>query len=133
MKFFNLKNESYLNMVSLNESHAIWYPIAIFQNTLSRDESKVQALSINCKKYLMLAILQHDSRSAVTIIRNGNFSISPKEELRNDHIYDGKENDISITRTYNTDFDCDFNMGYYPFDIQQCNMNFILGVLDLNI
>ena len=41
LKFFNLKNESYLNMVSLNESLAIWYPIAVFQNTLSRDKSKV--------------------------------------------------------------------------------------------
>ena len=81
----------------------------------------------------MLGILQHDSRSAVTIIRSGNFAVSPQEILRNNHIYDGKENDITITRTYNTDFDCNFDMGFFPFDIQQCNMNFILGVLDPNI
>ena len=41
LKFFNLKNESHLNMVGLNESLAIWYPISVFQNTLSRDKSKV--------------------------------------------------------------------------------------------
>lgn len=77
---------------------------------------------------MLLFVLQHDSESAVTIIRNGSFSISPIEKLRNDHIYSGKDNTISITRTYNTDFNCDFQMEYYPFDIQQCTMNFVLGV-----
>ena len=80
-----------------------------------------------------LLILQHDSESTLTIIQSGNFSISPKEKLRNDHIYSGKDNNISITRAYNTDFDCNYQMEFYPFDIQQCNMNFILGVLYLKI
>ena len=84
---------------------------------------------IDCIKYFTL-IYQHDSESAVMITRNGKFSTSPKEKLRNDHIYNGEDNSISITRTYNTDFDCEFQMEFYPFDIQQCNMNFILGVFD---
>ena len=133
LRFFNLKNESVLNMVTLNESDAIWYPVAIFQNTLSRDESKVILIAIECEKCWIFNTFQHDSRSKLTILRSGNFFISPKEELRNNHIYSGKDNRISMTRTYNTDFDYTFHMDSYPFDIQQCNMNFILGVLNKNI
>ena len=43
LRFFNLKNESHLNVVGLNESLGIWFPLAIFQNTLNRDKSKVVA------------------------------------------------------------------------------------------
>ena len=128
LRFFNLKRESYLNMVALNESLSIWYPIAVFQNTLNRDKSKV-TVHVILECIIHFNFLQHDSESAVTIIRSGSFSTTPKESIRNDHIYSGKDNSISITRTYNTDFDCDFQMEYFPFDIQQCNMNFILGVL----
>ena len=41
LRFFNLKTESHLNMVAINESLTIWHPIAVFQNTLNRDKSKV--------------------------------------------------------------------------------------------
>ena len=63
------------------------------------------------------------------IIRNGSFRISPNNELHNNRLYKGKDNTISISRVYSADFECKFAMQYYPFDIQQCNMNFILEVV----
>ena len=70
----------------------------------------------------------------MTINRNGSFRISPNYELHNDRLYKGKDNQISISRVYSADFECKFAMQYYPFDIQQCNMNFILEVItDLNL
>ena len=65
----------------------------------------------------------------MTINRNGSFRISPNHELHNNRLYKGKDNQISISRVYSADFECKFAMQYYPFDIQQCNMNFILEVL----
>ena len=65
----------------------------------------------------------------MTVIRNGNFHISSNNQLHNNHLYMGKDNRISISRVYSADFECKFAMQYYPFDIQQCNMNFILEVM----
>ena len=65
----------------------------------------------------------------MTIDRNGSFQISPNYELHNNRLYKGKDNQISISRVYSADFECKFAMQYYPFDIQQCNMNFILEVI----
>ena len=67
----------------------------------------------------------------MTISRNGSFRISPNYELHNNRLYQGKDNQISISRVYSADFECKFAMQYYPFDIQQCNMNFILEVISL--
>ena len=64
----------------------------------------------------------------MTINKNGSFRISPNYELHNNRLYKGKDNQISISRVYSADFECKFAMQYYPFDVQQCNMNFILEV-----
>ena len=64
----------------------------------------------------------------MTILRDGRPRTSPLEMLNNNHLYEGKANNISIARNHSEDFECDFNMEYYPFDIQICTMNFILGV-----
>ena len=70
----------------------------------------------------------------MTITRNGGFTLSPNNELHNNRVYKGTENPLSISRVYSADFECKFAMQYYPFDIQQCNMNFILEVItDLNL
>ena len=46
--------------------------------------------------------------------------------LHNNHLFDGTQNNIVIARDYMTTFLCDFDMQWYPFDIQKCNMSFIL-------
>ena len=64
----------------------------------------------------------------MTITRNGGFTLTPNNELHNNRVYKGTENPISISRVYSADFECKFSMQFYPFDIQQCYMNFILEV-----
>ena len=64
----------------------------------------------------------------MSIIKHGEFRKSPDVELHNNHLFDGAENDILISRMYTTDFECKFSMHYYPFDIQNCEMNFVLEV-----
>ena len=64
----------------------------------------------------------------MTVKRNGDFKLTPNEELHNNRVYKGSENPLSISRVYSADFECKFSMQFYPFDIQQCHMNFILEV-----
>jgi hypothetical protein len=72
--------------------------------------------------------LQNDAKSSITVVRKGSYKISPSHELHNNHLYSGSENDIVISRVYQTSFICKFDMGYYPFDVQDCSMKFALQV-----
>lgn len=58
--------------------------------------------------------------------RQGSFETPPLTELVNNHIFSGNENDIVAIRDYTTQFICNFNMQFYPFDIQECEMTFML-------
>ena len=53
-------------------------------------------------------------------------------EIHNNHIYEGNENELILDRIYTTSFTCDFNMALYPFDVQECNLIFVLKVIQLN-
>ena len=68
----------------------------------------------------------------MTVLRNGSFKTSPKEQLHNNHLYEGSENYLSLSRPYKIDFQCNYGLGYYPFDIQKCTMDFNLGVNIIN-
>ena len=76
----------------------------------------------------LFVILQYDEYSVITINRNGQYETSKMTEIHNNHIYAGDENELLLSRIYTTSFTCDFNMARYPFDIQECNMIFILKV-----
>ena len=36
------------------------------------------------------------------------------------------QNDIKMSRVYEVDFICDYDMRFYPFDIQTCTANLII-------
>ncbi len=72
--------------------------------------------------------MQHDKKSDMTIRRTGGYEVSPNNELHINHMYRGEDNNITISRVYSVQFMCDFDMRFYPFDMQKCNMEFILQV-----
>ena len=78
--------------------------------------------------YACFQFLQFDRHAIMTILRKGSFRTSPQENLHNNHLYDGSENYLSISRSYSVDFQCGYAMHYYPFDIQKCTMDLVLGV-----
>ena len=73
-------------------------------------------------------IFQYNDESVISIQRNGTATISPLEELQNDHIFSGAENELMLSQIYTTRFTCKYDMAAYPFDIQTCSMTFIMQV-----
>ena len=67
----------------------------------------------------------------MTVLRNGSFKTRSSKSLHNDHLYDGNHSHLSILSSYKIDFQCNYALNYYPFDIQKCNMDFALGVSTL--
>ncbi len=82
----------------------IWIPEIVFYNT----QTKMESLN--------------DEKAFATISRMGSFKQSPRSELENAYIFKGSENPLTISRIYDAEFLCDFNMATFPFDTQQCSI-----------
>ena len=82
LQYNNLKMESNLNSMSLEEKAAIWTPRLIFKNTELRDGVKI------------------DQKSSVTIDIFGDFEVAEDDTLDNTVIYKGSENPITLARAY---------------------------------
>ncbi|TRY70496.1 hypothetical protein TCAL_02367 [Tigriopus californicus] len=108
LTFQNLKEDSFLNTLNSMDKKKIWIPEVLFFNTEEKEES------IN------------DEKSYITVARLGHFQESSYELLQNTHIYKGSENVLKISRVYTVKFLCEFDMNIYPFDSQQCQMQFIM-------
>ena len=50
-----------------------------------------------------------------------------KSELHNAYIYQGAENPLSISRVYDIEFICEFNMRFFPFDTQNCSIFLVMA------
>ena len=109
LDFFNIKLDETMNVISLDELNRIWLPIIVFHNT---EEGQI---TIN------------DGKSFATINRTGQGTGSDQSISEDIDIYKGSENSISMSRLYNIDFFCDYDMRWYPFDAQTCFMDMKLG------
>ena len=109
LDFFNIKLKETMNVISMAELNRIWLPIIIFDNT---EEGQI---TIN------------DDKAAATINRTGQGTGSDSSISEDIDIYKGSENSITLSRLYNIDFFCDYDMRWYPFDAQTCFMVMKLG------
>ena len=113
MTYYNIKTDDNMNSLTLDEQLALWTPTIVFWNT------KVQLRTVN------------DKNTFANINRQANGSIIGKEVNEDIEIYQGSENGISMSRVYSIQFFCEYNMAWYPFDIQTCQINMLMdGVLD---
>ena len=103
LTFKNLKTEEHKNSVSSSEN--IWVPTLCFHNT----ESKLSTIL--------------DSKTKITVKREGPLTYSPPDVVENTHYYKGSENLLSMRRTYDISFICNYDIGMYPFDTQICHFN----------
>merc|ERR1719429_548203 len=92
VQFKNLKQDTFLNTVGRDDAAKIWYPKIVFYNTREMEET------------------MYNDKSVITIHKNGTPVISPLEELQNDHVYKGIENDLILSQVYTTSFTCEYDM-----------------------
>ena len=111
--FYNIKVDEKMNTLTLDEQLALWTPTLVFWNT------KQQLRTLN------------DQNTFAQIERQGNGSFIESEVNEDIEVYNGNENTIGVSRVYSIKFYCEYNMAWYPFDLQTCTIEMILdGVLD---
>ena len=113
VQFYNLKHDEAMNSLSLDEQLMLWTPTIVFWNT------KQQLKSVN------------DENSFASVSRTGNGTIIDRSVAEDIEVFKGKENAITFSRVYSIKFYCEYQMAWYPFDIQTCLIEMVFdGVLD---
>ena len=109
LEFYNIKMDETMNVVTIEELNRIWLPIIVFDNTESDQRTIL------------------DGKAFATIKRM-NRGIGSDSTISEDiDIYKGSENTITMSRLYNIEFFCDYDMRWFPFDAQTCFMEMKLG------
>ena len=111
--YYNIKPNEEMNTLTMDEQLSLWTPTLVFWNT------KHQLRTIN------------DKNTFASIRQEGNGSMIEKETNEDIMVFQGSENSILLSRVYSIQFYCEYNMAWYPFDIQTCNIELIMdGVLE---
>ena len=54
----------------------------------------------------------------VSVVKEGNFTWSGFDEVDEAHIFEGGNNNLTMTQTYTWEFQCQYQLQRYPFDTQ---------------
>ena len=110
LTFQNLKRER-KNFMSQEDVKSMWVPAIVFQN--------VQNIEDHLKTT--------DKKDVTMIVPNSEFTYSESDQtvLQNLRTFLGSENLLSQLRERYVNWQCDYNMKWYPFDVQSCYMNIL--------
>ena len=66
----------------------------------------------------------NDEKTHTIAKREKFFKHSELSRFDNIYIFQGSENHLQNSRVYNVEWNCDYDMRWYPFDTQTCQMTF---------
>ena len=104
LQFYNLKADESMNSLTQEDQQIIWTPTVLFANT------EKQLTSLN------------DEKSFAIVRRLGDSIRSGTEYDEDIQIFEGSENTIRLSRAFDIEFICEYDMRWYPFDSQTCYM-----------
>ena len=104
LTYANLNNNSNLNTLTEKEKGDIWTPNIVFSNTKSQDK------------------VIKDTDVIAKISRFGSIRVGGTDEAIKTFYFKGADNPITFSRIYDIRFICSYNMAWYPFDLQRCEL-----------
>ena len=104
VKYQNLKEETSLNALNMEDIRNIWLPRIIYANTDQKESTRVG--------------MDWEWATGVSVQREGEFTRSGMNEVDEAEIFEGAENILIMTQTYTHQFQCKYQLQQYPFDTQ---------------
>ena len=89
-----------MNTLTVKEKGIIWVPRLVYTNT----EAKINT--------------RNDDKTQIVAKRESAYTHSTEDVADNIFIFEGKDNPLTMTRVYDVEWICDYNMRWYPFDSQ---------------
>jgi hypothetical protein len=109
LTFQNLKDLENLNSLSPQHQAMLWFPWIELVNIES------EAAETDRPRLTQFKILKDPTKL---------FTLSDLTYLENLRLYKGSEHKLSLTKEFTVVWMCTFNMVWYPFDTQTCQMEF---------
>ena len=100
LSLYNMKNNINLNTLKRQEKESIWVPKLVFSNTKQKE------------------ITKNDDKSFTVARRDSIYEYSGTDIKENILIFSGGNNPFVISRSYDIEWICDYDMRWYPFDTQ---------------
>ena len=109
IKFADLKDNIFKNVIGSNFKQLLWTPPLIFNN--SEDTT-------------MLSINRDADQPIVNMFveKEGHFEVADPSHLHEAYFYKGFENPLVLSTEYNLVLHCNYKLQDYPFDTQVCNI-----------
>ena len=100
LKLHNMKMNLNMNTLTTKEKQSIWVPKLVFTNTEKKEST------------------QNDNKAFAVARRDDAFEYSDNSVKYNILEFDGATNPFLMSRVYDMDWICDYDMRWYPFDTQ---------------
>ena len=109
LSYKNINNDSHLNRLDIGLQDKIWKPVLTFTNTK-------ESIATNMKS-------EHSHNIMIQVQRQGGKELkSLTNQLHNFLSFEGHSNTLLMQREFALDFICDFQLAWYPFDQQNCQI-----------
>ena len=107
LTFQNLKRDGTRNLITKEDRERMWKPWFSFKNTEHLGDTKAT-----------------DMPDMMWIIPNKKFNYKrdDRTNYRNTRLFNGDENVISFQRQLTVNWECNYNMKWFPFDVQKCRL-----------
>ena len=104
LKFNNLRPKKSANVMGPTEKSSVWFPAVVFVNTEQKLKSVV------------------DEEAVIVVEKKGKGMAVDDTFTENKLLYRGDENPIHYERLDNIKYDCVYQLQWYPFDTQRCEI-----------
>ena len=104
LTFYNLKDDMRSNVVGADVAKSLWTPSLKFPDAVGD------------------VYIGYDQNSYLLVERQGQGTTIGVEETEEGIKYDGSENPISLVQELQFKHNCQFDLLYYPFDVQTCTL-----------
>ena len=95
-----MKTNINMNTLTTKEKQSIWVPKLVFFNTKTKENTR------------------NDDKSFTLARRDSTYKFSETDVKDNIFIFSGADNPFVMSRRYDVEWICDYNMRWYPFDSQ---------------
>ena len=96
----NMKINVNMNTLTTKEKESIWVPKLVFSNTKTKENTK------------------NDDKSFTVARRDSLYDYSETDVKDNIFLFSGSDNPFVMSRSYDVEWICDYDMRWYPFDTQ---------------
>ena len=107
--FQNLDNNTFKNIIGNKKKKMLWIPPLVFNNS---------------EKTTMFTMERPLDQPTVNIFvaKDSKGRVAGPTYLDEAYLYKGSENPLIVRTEYNLKMHCIYDLGYYPFDYQSCEM-----------